>query len=207
MSIADLDLGGDTGTASTPQENVLTPVSADGHAKATVQGQNGARPEDGHSPTAPAEDGHTKPKPQSPKSQRLTLDTLLKIVQSYNHEVDLNAIRKAYAFAEEAHEGQMRASGEPYIAHPLQVAIILAEMRLDPETLQAALLHDTIEDTAVTYDDIQKTFGQTVAHLVEGVTELGSIPKLRQQSSDEKRQRELQHQAENLRKMFLAMFD
>src|SRR3954463_3167097 len=110
MSIADLDLGGDTGKSSTPQENVLTPVPADGHAKAAVQSQNGARPEDGVLPAPPAEDGH-KPKSQGSKPvPRPTIETLLKVVQSYNQEVDLNAIRKAYEFAEEAHEGQMRAS-------------------------------------------------------------------------------------------------
>jgi GTP pyrophosphokinase len=173
---------------------------------------------------APARrDGHLtlvedpNPKPQqasSRKSPRQALDTFLKMVQAYNPEADLEALKRAYAFAEEAHEGQKRASGEPYIMHPLQVATMLAEMRLDMETLQAAILHDTIEDTAATNEDLQGKFGPTVTHLVEGVTKLGSIPKLRQAADEDKRdldkrQREAQHQtqAENLRKMFLAMFD
>ncbi len=110
----------------------------------------------------------------------------------------------------------MRGTGEPYITHPLQVAYILAEMHLDSETIEAALLHDTIEDTAATNDDITKLFGPTIAHLVEGVTKLGTVSKLRRQSeiaAEKEREREKsrtdthQIQAENLRKMFLAMFD
>jgi GTP diphosphokinase / guanosine-3',5'-bis(diphosphate) 3'-diphosphatase len=202
-STANLNAGGsaDVAQALAPEDLV------DGHG--LVESQNGARSE-----TLPAlssatsdEASNSKLKTQNSKLPRAALDTLLKTVSAYNPEADLEGLKKAYAFAEEAHEGQLRASKEPYITHPLQVAIILAEMRLDIETLQAALLHDVIEDTAATHEDVVKQFGPTVAHLVEGVTKLGSIPKLRQHQADDKRQRELQHQAENLRKMFLAMFD
>ena len=104
------------------------------------------------------EDGQApKAKSQNAKSARALLDVLLKTIQVYSPDADLEAIREAYTFAEEAHRGQRRQSGEPYITHPLQVAIILAEMRLDFETIQAALLHDTIEDTEVTYDDMSKS--------------------------------------------------
>jgi GTP pyrophosphokinase len=164
-------------------------------------------------------------------------------VRSYNPNADVEALRRAHAFAELAHDGQMRGTGEPYITHPLAVAIILAEMHLDLETIQAALLHDTIEDTAATNEDIHKQFGETVANLVEGVTKLGTVSKLQRESeqrAEGRRQKadggdgtisnpksgsplsdrnpqskektrphgdSHQQQAENLRKMFLAMFD
>ena len=137
------------------------------------------------------------------------IQNLIKLVQSYNPKANVEELRKAYDYAAKAHEGQMRGTGEPYITHPLNVAIILAEMRLDMETLQAAILHDTIEDTHATFDDVTKQFGPTVAHLVEGVTKLGAIPKLRAgiDTGADKTQRDAHQQAENLRKMFLAMFD
>ncbi len=218
MSITDLNLSSESEAegAFTVEENGSSAIVPDGHAP----GHNGSRPDltllPGETQNHAIERSEgsklkimpsSEAKVQNLKSPRALLDTLVKAIHTYNPEADIEPIKKAYAFAEEAHEGQARQSGEPYITHPLQVAIILAEMRLDFETLQAALLHDTIEDTAVSNEDIVKRFGPTVAHLVEGVTKLGSIPKLRQQSSDEKKQRELQHQAENLRKMFLAMFD
>ena len=147
-------------------------------------------------------------------------DTLLRLVHSYNPKADLQVLKKAYEFAEKAHEGQVRATGEPYLVHPVSVAIILAEMRLDLETIQAALLHDVVEDTHTSLEEVSRQFGPTVARLVEGVTKLSSIPRLRQsQAGDgrsdradkpekgDKSQREAQQQAENLRKMFLAMFD
>ncbi|HEY0069367.1 MAG TPA: bifunctional (p)ppGpp synthetase/guanosine-3',5'-bis(diphosphate) 3'-pyrophosphohydrolase [Chloroflexia bacterium] len=158
---------------------------------------------------------HAPPRDKSATSAP-TKDTLLKIVRGYNPQAGLEALAKAYDLAALAHDGQFRGTGEPYITHPLSVAIILAEMRLDTETLEAALLHDVIEDTPVTYEDISAQFGDTVARLVEGVTKLGSIPKLRRSQDGtehaprskkgEELQREAQ-QAENLRKMFLAMFD
>ncbi|HET6262908.1 MAG TPA: bifunctional (p)ppGpp synthetase/guanosine-3',5'-bis(diphosphate) 3'-pyrophosphohydrolase, partial [Chloroflexia bacterium] len=163
-------------------------------------GSNGHDPEQS---ITPAITQNSKFKTQNP------IDSLLKLVQTYNPKADLEPLKKAYLFADLAHEGQKRGTGEPYITHPLQVATILAEMRLDLETLQAALLHDVIEDTPATFDDISKGFGPTVAHLVEGVTKLGAMPKLRLpgELGSDKKQRETHQQAENLRKMFLAMFD
>jgi GTP pyrophosphokinase len=152
-----------------------------------------------------------------------TLENLVKIAREYLPRSAVDDLRNAYRLAEQAHEGVMRGTGDPYITHPVAVTIILAEMRLDLETLQAALLHDTVEDTPVTIEEISKQFGQIVAHLVEGVTKLGAIPKLRPRDRSsptpdtrhptpdkhhEKLQQQAAHQqAENLRKMFLAMFD
>ncbi|HKP52809.1 MAG TPA: bifunctional (p)ppGpp synthetase/guanosine-3',5'-bis(diphosphate) 3'-pyrophosphohydrolase [Chloroflexia bacterium] len=152
---------------------------------------------------------HALERSEGSKAQS-SLDALIKVAQVYTPKSGIEALRKAYNFAAEAHEGQTRGTGDPYITHPTAVTTILAEMHLDLETLQAAILHDVIEDTPVTYDDIKKEFGPTVAHLVEGVTKLGSIPKLRAHadgSIPDKSQREAHQQAENLRKMFLAMFD
>ncbi len=120
---------------------------------------------------------------------------LLEKVQSYNKQADFLAIEKAYLYAARAHAGQLRASGEDYIVHPLGVATILAELGLDTDTLVAALLHDVVEDTGVTLDDIETEFGSTIARLVDGVTKLGRLEDLNKQ----------ERQAENLRKMFFAM--
>ncbi len=114
---------------------------------------------------------------------------------SYLGEDEVALLRRAYQVAEQAHEGQMRLSGEPYLSHPLAVTKLLAEMRLDTDALAAALLHDVVEDTAVTSEDIRAEFGSTVEKLVEGVTKLGRI-KLHSQA---------QIQAENIRKMLIAM--
>ncbi|MDI3509142.1 MAG: diphosphokinase / guanosine-3,5-bis(diphosphate) 3-diphosphatase [Clostridiales bacterium] len=108
---------------------------------------------------------------------------------------DIEYINKAYEFAENAHRGQARVSGEAYIIHPVQVALILADLGMDASTICAGLLHDVLEDTDYTYDDLAKLFGVEIADLVEGVTKLG---KLEFQSKKEA-------QAENLRKMFIAM--
>jgi len=153
---------------------------------------------------------HTTASIQNPKSKiQNTIEGLIKLIHSYNPKADAEMLRKAYRYAEEAHRGQVRGTGDPYITHLIAVAIILAEMRLDMETLQASLLHDVIEDTPITFDDVSAQFGPTVAKLVEGVTKLGSIPQLRVHTEGvaEKNQREAHQQAENLRKMFLAMFD
>ncbi len=211
MSAANLKVG-DRGVVAHEVEG--SPRTSNG----LTEGQDAARP-------APGEDDHQSQHPTSqtpasgypntrkrvPEIQN-TPDTLLKTVRAYNPEANLDALKAAYHFAEEAHEGQKRGTGEPYIAHPLAVAVILAEMRLDLETLQAALLHDVIEDTPATYEDINSLFGPTVARLVEGVTKLGAIPRLRARpdgaDKGDKGQRDAHHQqAENLRKMFLAMFD
>ena len=123
------------------------------------------------------------------------LPTLLKNVRSYNPKGDLRVLEEAYRVAEEAHEGQVRKSGEPFIEHPLAVAEILADLRLDTTTLTAALLHDTVEDTEVTLGRIEQGFGEDVARIVDGLTKLDRL---------EFRTRELA-QAENVRKMIVAM--
>jgi len=116
-------------------------------------------------------------------------------VRAHFTRADLDIIREAYLFAEAAHAGQTRASGEPYVRHSLAVADILADLRLDPVTIAAALLHDVAEDTGVTLAQVQERFGTGIAALVDGVTKLGRIEW---QSREER-------QAESLRKMFLAM--
>ncbi|MCM1542206.1 MAG: bifunctional (p)ppGpp synthetase/guanosine-3',5'-bis(diphosphate) 3'-pyrophosphohydrolase [Blautia sp.] len=127
---------------------------------------------------------------------------LINHVHKYHPSDDVSMIEKAYNVAKEAHKDQTRKSGEPYIIHPLNVAIILAELELDKETIIAGLLHDVVEDTVMTDDDLKREFGEDVALLVDGVTKLEKIPFSSTLSqSDEK----LEMQAENLRKMFLAM--
>ncbi|MCW8348042.1 MULTISPECIES: bifunctional GTP diphosphokinase/guanosine-3',5'-bis pyrophosphate 3'-pyrophosphohydrolase [Vibrio] len=122
-------------------------------------------------------------------------DSLKDVAQEYLTEPHLEALRQSYVVARDAHEGQTRSSGEPYIIHPVAVARILAEMRLDIETLQAALLHDVIEDTEVTKEELEEQFGTTVAELVDGVSKLDKL-KFRDRK---------EAQAENFRKMVLAM--
>ena len=103
------------------------------------------------------------------------IDQLLAKAGQYLKPNDLDRIRKAYEFADQAHAGQVRKSGEPYILHPLAVAEILVDMQLDATTLEAALLHDVVEDTTVTLEDVRETFGFTCAMLVDGVTKLEKI--------------------------------
>ncbi|EGA70869.1 bifunctional (p)ppGpp synthetase II/ guanosine-3',5'-bis pyrophosphate 3'-pyrophosphohydrolase [Vibrio sinaloensis DSM 21326] len=122
-------------------------------------------------------------------------DSLKDVAQEYLTEPQIEALRQSYVVAKDAHEGQTRSSGEPYIIHPVAVARILAEMRLDIETLQAALLHDVIEDTEVTKEELEEQFGTTVAELVDGVSKLDKL-KFRDRK---------EAQAENFRKMVLAM--
>src|SRR5205085_10738668 len=92
---------------------------------------------------------------------------LLKTVRANRPTDDLEIIRKAYDFSLEHHKGQSRASGQPYLIHPLEVACVLAEMKLDPSAIAAGLLHDSVEDTSVTMPDIEREFGPQVAHIVE----------------------------------------
>ncbi len=125
--------------------------------------------------------------------QRIT--KLLEKVKSYYDGKDIDMIQEAYLFAREAHQGQLRNSGEPYIVHPLRVAYTLAELELDVSTISAGLLHDVLEDTKITMAELEQKFGTEVSQLVDGVTKLG---KLEYKSKEEQ-------QAENLRKMFLAM--
>ncbi|MGN0495783.1 MAG: RelA/SpoT family protein [Lachnospiraceae bacterium] len=122
--------------------------------------------------------------------------TLIEKVLEYHPNTDISMIEKAYHIAKKAHEGQFRKSGEPYIMHPLCVAIILAELELDKETIVAGILHDVIEDTIMTSEEIEKEFSPEILLLVDGVTKL---TKLNFQAD------KVEMQAENLRKMFLAM--
>lgn len=133
-------------------------------------------------------------KPQD-LDHKAALEELFRLIKAYNANVDIAAIQAAYEYAEKAHRNQKRFSGEPYIVHPLEVAKILAQLELDPETIMAGLLHDVVEDTGITLEDIQVKFGKEVALLVDGVTKLS---RFEFKSKEEQ-------QAENLRKMFLAM--
>ncbi len=123
------------------------------------------------------------------------LETYIEKLKQYNPHYDLTRIIKAYNFSEDAHQGQLRKSGEKYFIHPINVSLILAELELDEDTVIAGLLHDVIEDTKYTFEDIKKEFGEETALLVDGVTKLG---KFNYETKEER-------QAENLRKMFLAM--
>ncbi len=124
-----------------------------------------------------------------------TIERLLDKVRSYHGDDNIELAEKAYKYAEEKHCGQVRKSGEPYIIHPIRVAFTIADLGLDVHSVCAALLHDVIEDTDCTYEDVAAEFGETVAMLVDGVTKLGKIPT----STKE------EQQIENLRKMFFAM--
>lgn len=123
------------------------------------------------------------------------LQEILDKIKKYAPNADVSLVIKAYNLAKEAHEGVFRKSGEPYIIHPIAVANILADLELDMEVIAAGLLHDVVEDTSYTYEDIKELFGKDIADLVDGVTKLG---KIKYQTKEES-------QAENLRKMFLAM--
>lgn len=125
---------------------------------------------------------------------------LIRRVQKYHPSANISMIEKAYHIAYDAHKDQVRKSGEPYIIHPLCVGIILADLELDKETIVAGLLHDVVEDTIMTVEEITKEFGSDVALLVDGVTKLGQLQYAGEKSGDK-----IELQAENLRKMFLAM--
>src|SRR6201986_4829227 len=122
---------------------------------------------------------------------------LMKRMQENRPQDDLTIVKKAYDYSLKHHEGQSRASGEPYLVHPLEVACVLAEMKMDPVAISAGLLHDSVEDTSITIVDIRKEFGEQVAHIVEGVTKISQIDFATRE----------EQQAENLRKMMLAMVD
>lgn len=124
-----------------------------------------------------------------------SLEELLARIRSYYPQADLKIIERAYAFAEKAHTGQFRRSGEPYFFHPVSVAGILADLQLDLETIATGLLHDTVEDTEATLEQIRTEFGDSVAQLVDGVTKIGQV----------KYKNSLEKQGENLRKMIVAM--
>src|SRR6202161_3578972 len=122
---------------------------------------------------------------------------LMKRMQENHPQAYFSIVKKAYDSPLKHHEGQPRASGEPYLVHPLEVALVLAEMKMDPVAISAGLLHDSVEDTSVTIVDIRKEFGEQVAHIVEGVTKISKIDFATREEA----------QAENLRKMMLAMVD
>jgi GTP pyrophosphokinase len=139
--------------------------------------------------------------------EHVGLDDLLQVIVRELPGMDTDIIERAYHFSAAAHEGDVRKSGEPYICHPVHVAIILAEMQMDAETLAAALLHDVIEDTDVTSEQLEKEFGPRIAALVEGVTKLSRIKWTGDGADEELATREKERQVESLRKMFLAMID
>src|SRR3954453_22105605 len=127
----------------------------------------------------------------------IRFEDLLEKVRAYNPDADLELLRRAYVFSAYEHKGQVRHSGEPYMVHPLEVANFLADLKLDVVAIVSGLLHDVVEDTLTTIERIEELFGPEVAHVVEGVTKISTIPF----SSSEERQ------AENFRKMLLAMVD
>ncbi len=141
-------------------------------------------------------DGHAVKSQEDYEDPNRLYDMLIARIRKYHPSTDVSMIEKAYQLAVKAHGDQRRKSGEPYIIHPLWVAIILADLEMDKETIAAGMLHDVVEDTEFTEEDIRKEFGGEVALLVDGVTKLGRLSY----SSDK-----LEVQAENLRKMFLAM--
>src|SRR3989339_938043 len=122
------------------------------------------------------------------------IDDLMVQIKKYYREQDTEMVQLAYDFAEKAHRGQMRKSGEPYIIHPVATAMILAHMRIDPNIIVAALLHDVPEDTSVTLEEVEKNFGPDIASMVKGITKVGKI-----------KYRGVERYIENLRKMFVAM--
>ncbi len=125
----------------------------------------------------------------------IRINEITDVVSTYIDDPDLDLIRRAYVFSARAHEGQVRLSGEPYLSHPLHVAKILADMRMDEPTVAAGLLHDTVEDTDTTIDDIADIFGEEVADIVDGVTKIGMMDFESKAIA----------KAENIRKMILAM--
>ena len=141
-------------------------------------------------------DGHAVKAPADYQDPDELYRMLIGRIRKYHPSTDVSMVEKAYRIAKNAHEGQCRKSGEPYIIHPLLVAIILADLEMDKETIVAGMLHDVVEDTVMTEEGIKEEFGEEVALLVDGVTKLGQLSY----SSDK-----LEVQAENLRKMFLAM--
>ena len=141
-------------------------------------------------------DGHAVKAPEDYQDPEQLYQALVARIRKYHPSADISMVEKAYRIAKDAHKDQVRKSGEPYIIHPLWVGIILADLEMDKETIVAGMLHDAVEDTAMTLDDITREFGEEVALLVDGVTKLGQLSY----SQDK-----LEVQAENLRKMFLAM--
>jgi guanosine-3',5'-bis(diphosphate) 3'-pyrophosphohydrolase len=134
-------------------------------------------------------------RPGEPQTARESFDALVRNVRSYNAKADLKQLQRAYALAEASHEGQKRLSGEDFVEHPLAVATILADLRLDTTSLVAALLHDTVEDTDVSLQQLEEEFGAEVTRIVDGLTKLDALTFHSRE----------QEQAENVRKMIVAM--
>ncbi len=128
------------------------------------------------------------------KIRRRDLDSLIELILSYNPQADIDLLRSCYIYAEEAHQGQTRLSGEPYIIHPLEVGIILASLKMDTITICAALMHDVVEDTGTTLEIIRERFGEEMAILIDGVTKISYIKNKSRASA----------QADTLRKMLMA---
>ena len=127
----------------------------------------------------------------------IRINDIIDKVSDYDPDANLDVIDRAYIYSARVHDGQTRLSGEPYLSHPLEVAGILAEMKLDPVSVVSGILHDVIEDTHATSEEIKKLFGPEVLHIVSGVTKLGKLPLASSRA----------HQAESLRQMILAMAD
>jgi guanosine-3',5'-bis(diphosphate) 3'-pyrophosphohydrolase len=144
-------------------------------------------------PSPPAE----RPRPQKPRSRMMRQYDLVERVRSYNPDTDEDLLNRAYVYAMKAHGSQTRASGDPYFTHPLEVAAILTDLKLDDATIVAALLHDTIEDTEATRAEIDRFFGPEIGALVEGLTKLKRLELVSREAK----------QAENLRKLLLAIAD
>ncbi|MCR5715590.1 MAG: RelA/SpoT family protein, partial [Lachnospiraceae bacterium] len=149
------------------------------------------------------DDGRIEPSPEHKLPSEL-YEELISKVRKYHPSDDISLIEKAYQLADDAHKEQKRKSGEPYIIHPLSVAIILADLEMDKETIAAGLLHDVVEDTVYTSEELREMFGPEVELLVDGVTKLQSLDQSGQDHPDQPADK-LELQAENLRKMFLAM--
>src|SRR5947209_15214854 len=143
-------------------------------------------------PTSPVAE-----RPKSPRSQMMRQYDLIDRVRSYNPDTNEDLLNRAYVYAMKAHGTQTRASGDPYFSHPLEVAAILTELKLDDATIAAALLHDTIEDTDATRAEIDRVFGHEIGRLVEGLTKLKRLELVSKEAK----------QAENLRKLLLAVAD
>src|SRR6516164_6981537 len=144
---------------------------------------------------APLEPDTIPPKPRKPRQMRQY--ELIERVKQYNPNTNEELLNRAYVYAMRAHGEQKRASGDPYISHPLEVAAILTDLKLDDATIAAALLHDTIEDTDATRAEIDRVFGHEIGHLVEGLTKLKRLELVSKEAK----------QAENLRKLLLAVAD
>lgn len=153
------------------------------------------------SDTAAAVAAAPKPAPAAPKPRAraamMRQYDLVERVRTYNPDTDEALLNQAYVYAMKAHGGQRRASGDPYFSHPIEVAAILTDLKLDDATIAAALLHDTIEDTAATRTEIDKVFGHEIGALVEGLTKLSKLDLVSREAK----------QAENLRKLLLAIAD